>query len=270
MKKWIWILLPLLLWACVGQKEDPEPEPGPGPDPVEEPETPATEGTRFFRRVLALEFTATWCQYCPNMAEALLQAAAERPGRLVEVAVHYADEMAPAESDGIVQLFKVSDFPSMVFDWDITTRFNQQDASRMTAYVDQVLEAGDAPCGLAVKSTLSDGQLTVDVRLKAASGGTYSVSAALVEDGILATQAGAGANYSCNSVLRGFLGAGMNGESAGTIKAGDEKTVSFTARPEASEHERRIVACALQDGHVVNVVSCPLNQEIDYAYEKDN
>lgn len=270
MKKWIWILLPLLLWACVGQKEDPEPEPGPGPDPIEEPDGPAAEGTRFFRRVLALDFTATWCQYCPNMAEALKEASSLRPHRLVEVAVHYADEMAPAEAAAMVERFKVSDFPAMVFDWDIDTRFVKQDATLITSYVDKTLSAGDAPCGLAVKSTLANGELTVYVRIKAAAGGAYSVSAALLENGILANQAGAGANYSCNSVLRGFLGAGMDGESAGTLKAGEEKTVSFTTQVDASELERRIVACALQDGRVVNVVNCPLNQETDYAYEKDN
>ena len=158
----------------------------------------------------------------------------------------------------------------MVFDWDISTRFNQQDASRMTAYVDQVLEAGDAPCGLAVTNTLEGTDLSVEVRLKAAASGTYAVMAALLEDGILATQAGAGENYSCQAVLRQFFGKGMEGESTGALKEGEEAAVRFTAQAAASERERRIVACALQDGRVVNVVSCALNRKTDYAYEKDN
>ena len=114
------ILLPALVFAfaCVGQKEDPEEEPGPvDPGTVVDPGTGSEEGTRPFHRILALEFTASWCQYCPNMAAALSEAMVARPGRIVDMAVHQYDEVSPAEADAIVTLFKASGFPQMVFDW---------------------------------------------------------------------------------------------------------------------------------------------------------
>ena len=52
----------------------------------------------FFRRVLALGFTATWCQYCPNMSEAIAEASAQRPGRVIPLAVHYMDELSTSEA----------------------------------------------------------------------------------------------------------------------------------------------------------------------------
>lgn len=270
MKKWILILVSALLWACVGQKEPPEPDVD--PDPVVNPDDGAGEGTRAYHRVLALEFTATWCQYCPNMSEALHEAMTQRPGRIVDIAVHQYDEISPAEANAIVDLFKVSGFPQMVFDWDGETMFNEQSAARITSYVEATVVK--PTCNLAMECTFSEGKLNAKVKVMADETASFSVAAALVQDNIIVdNQAGYGSNYSCSSVLRRFLGAGMGGEEVGELEKDQEKEHSFTADIDLGtfpEADFRVVAFVRKNGFVVNAISAGLNEKKEYHYEKDN
>ena len=271
------ILLPALVFAfaCVGQKEDPEEEPGPvDPGTVVDPGTGSEEGTCPFHRILALEFTASWCQYCPNMAAALSEAMTARPGRIVDMAVHQYDEVSPAEADAIVTLFKASGFPQMVFDWDVNTKFGtlpmEQSVQRMVSYVDATVE--DSTCNLSLENTFADGKLQAKVTIKADEAASYSVAAALVQDRMVVDQVGYGPGYSCMSVLRQFLGAGMDGESLGSLEKDVEKAFTFTAEigsGEAPEADFRVVAFVRRNGRVVNAVTGPLNGKIDYQYENE-
>lgn len=267
MKKWIAILLLMLpFWACVGQKEDPEPDPDPiGP----EKPTGQEEGSVFFHRVLALGFTATWCQYCPDMATALSEAARERPGRVVTLAVHYADELSPAEADKLVETFGIYGYPSLVFDYDRGTSCSGRPAETLMAYVDQAVEK--EACGLAAESVTEDGALRVMVTVKAVRPASYSLCAALAEDGIqVANQAGYGPGYTCNAVLRGYLAPGIDGVSLGELQAGEEGQAQFSmAAPEAPEN-KYLVLYVLEDGVAVNALRLGLDEKTGYTYEKED
>ncbi len=270
MKKWsfLFFALPLVL-ACVGQKDDPEEIYGSEADPYGI-EASAAYGTRPFHRVLALEFTASWCQYCPRMATALAQAQATCPGRIVDIAVHQYDEISPEEADGIVALFKASAFPQMVFDWDGETMFNEQSARRMTDYVDATVWS--STCNLAAECLYLSGWLQVKVSVKADEAASYSVAAALVQDNLVVNQVGYGPGYSCMSVLRRFLGEGTDGESLGKLEKAAEKTAVFSTAVslgEAAAEDFRVVAFVRKNGRVVNAITCPLNGKMDYRYEKE-
>ena len=271
MKKWLlFLLLPaLLLWACVGQKDDPEPEPEPEPEPVVVPEEPA-EGSRFFQRVLALEFTATWCQYCPNMADAIVEAQSARPGRVIELAIHYQDELEAPESAAIVTDYKVSSFPAVVLDWNLSSKFTQQQSARIVSYVDALLEKDIEAPGVALKSVVEEGVMTVTTSMKAVADGTFSLVTALVEDGVtVAFQAGAGNNYTCNSVFRCFIGSGREGVKSPALKAGEEFITAFTMEAPEPAGRMRLVAWVLQEGKALNVASASVNSEIKYTYEEE-
>ena len=267
MRRFLAILSMLACFSCIGQKEDPDyiyPEDVTDPEPGGQ-----AEGSRFFHRVLALEFTATWCQYCPNMAEALEDARKERPGRIQEIAVHYIDEMSSATSEGVVARYSVSAFPTVILDLDPSTSFTRQEASLFMDYVDNALKL--EACGLAAESTLKDGLLSLSVKLKAAEEGTYSVGVAVVEDGITANQIGAGPGYVNNAVLRQFLGdGGLDGTPAGSLKKDEEATVSFNGSFSGPEDHTRLVIFAIQDGKVSNTIICTLNEQKGYEYETDD
>lgn len=257
MRKWLLILTSLLVWACVGQKDDPEPEPQP-----DFPELPGgvLEGTRFFHRILALEFTGTWCQYCPNMTDALAEAQQQRPHRLVDIAVHAYDEFAPSCTENLVSQFSVTGFPTMVLDMDASTAFNTQQASIMTEYVDKT--APQKACGLAL--SCADGVLTVKV--KAAEEGEHLLSIAVVEDGQIAYQTGYGDNYVNHSVLCRFLSR-MEGDSLGSMNTGAEATLSYEV---TLGRNQRVIAYVTREGKCINALSCQDKETIPYTYEEDD
>lgn len=253
------IFVPVFLFsACTGQKDDPTPE-----SPVK-PVTPSPEeeeGKVFFRRALAMDFTATWCQYCPQMAKAVEEAAQLRPGRIVDMAVHVDDAFALEQGESLANLFGVEYLPSLVFDMDKTTLFNEQKTSKVVDYVDK-MSSKDA-CGIAI----SWKNRTVKVTVKAAVAGNYKLAVAVVEDKIMTTQAGYGNNYENHSVLRSYLTPTVEGVSLGTLKAGAEasKTFSLEVAP-----NQRIVAYVLKGSTCINAATCNGNEEIAYTYEKDN
>ena len=266
MKKLLAIFSLLACLSCVGQKEDPDfVYPG---DNTGQPGG-AAEGSRFFHRVLALEFTATWCQYCPNMTAAMEKARTERPGRILDLAVHYNDEMGSSSSDIVVERYKVSAFPTAVLDLDPSTAFNRQDPGIFIDYIDRTVSV--PACGIAIESSVEGGFLKVSVTVKAAEDGDYSVGAALVEDGIVADQAGAGSGYVNNSVLRAVLGSGgFDGTPAGNLKVGGEQTVQFSRAFDGSKDHHRIVAFVLKDGKALNTSTCAVGDKTGYEYEKDD
>ena len=248
--------------SCVGVHED-DPEPV---VPVIDPEDGSADiGTRFFHRCLALEFTATWCQYCPKMAEALRSAQQQRPGRLVEIAVHYADDMATPESAAMASRFNVNSYPTMVLDWDASTAFQNHDPSPMIWHVDQRLK--QVASGIAVDATDA---VSVSISMKAAATGNYRIAAALVRDGIVAEQAGYGPGYVNNAVLAGFV-TDQTGQAVGALQP--EVEVSRTFQLPQGLPGTRVVAWVLRevDGGIIvdNVAQCTLGKKIDYRYEAD-
>ena len=261
---WLWLLLVLVACAgCVGIHEEEEEIVVPVIDPED---GSADIGTRFFHRVFVFEYTATWCQYCPNMNEALEEARSLRPGRIVPVAVHQYDEMSAKVCDTIVSHFSVTGFPHLVFDYDAKSKIQRQETALITAYVDQALPA--TACGIGIDAQQAG---SVTVKVKVAEAGEYALSVFLVEDGIVARQTGAGDNYVNNAVLRSALTASFAGEPIGTLAAGEEVTRSF---PVGSGEHLRVVACVLKRGaedafRAVNAAQCALNQKVDYRYEPD-
>lgn len=264
MKKWIFILtLALPLAACVGQKDDPD-EPGGGNVVI----TPggADSGTVFYRQVLAVGFTATWCQYCPNMAQALGEASQNRPGRIIPLAVHYNDELSSPESTSLSDGFFISTYPTLLLDLNPETLFNGQNSTTVTEYVDEALKK--EPCGLAAQAKTSGNTLTLTVKVKAVRTAAYTVAAAWAEDGVVvANQAGYGPSYVCNAVLRGYLSPGTQGKQIGTLQAKEEGSAVFTSDIPENQY---LVVYVMEDDIVMNALTIHPEQTINYLYEKTN
>ena len=68
-------LCALSMLSCVGVHEDDDIISAPT---VDTEQGGSATGTRFYHRILTYEYTASWCQYCPNMAAALAEAKKER------------------------------------------------------------------------------------------------------------------------------------------------------------------------------------------------
>ena len=71
--------------------------------------------TPFFRRSLAMRFTATWCGYCPMMAESFKEAINELPDRIVGFTVYADDGSSLISSDcanELSNMYRVNGYPT--------------------------------------------------------------------------------------------------------------------------------------------------------------
>ena len=210
MKKYLLILLCALV-SCVGQKEDPEEETTPG-------------GTTPFGTTagIVLDFTATWCVNCPRMTTAIEEAAAERP--LIPICVHFQDEFVNDQGKELISHFGVEAYPSAVvnmFKESLTTTTSKD------LIIAKLKTIGAMIAVPILKAELADG--TLKVKVTGVDNGSYTVSAAVLEDGLVAPQTGASDNYVHNNVFRGFLQENLLGDSLGEFSNGETKELSFNA-----------------------------------------
>ena len=68
------------------------------------------------RLVIAEEFTATWCTYCPSVAEALDQLQNDRPNDIVGMLIHCGDSYATSWGNQRQNFYSVSGYPSIFMD----------------------------------------------------------------------------------------------------------------------------------------------------------
>ena len=68
------------------------------------------------RVVLAENFTATWCTYCPSVSSGLLQVMDENPGSIVGFQVHGSDDYTCSWGNSRLSFYSVSGFPTVWMD----------------------------------------------------------------------------------------------------------------------------------------------------------
>ena len=229
MKKYLLILLCALV-SCVGQKEDPEDDITPGG---------SSAGTGAG---IVLDFTATWCVNCPRMAAAIEEAAAERS--IIPICVHYQDAFECIHGTELISKYGVETYPGAVMDMSKATLITATSKDLILAKLDAAKSA-KAPCTIEA-SLASDG--TVKVKVTAAEEGSYTLSAALLEDGLVSAQTGAGDNYVHNNVFRGFLQGNLLGDSLGQLEKGASAERSFSAGAVTDKHHVAVFVC--HDGTV--------------------
>ena len=264
MRKWIFaILLAGLALSCVGQKDDPVPEPEPEPDP-ELSGGGQEEGGAYYRRSLILEFTGTWCVNCPKMENAIKDAQSQRPGRIVSVGVHClsVDKMAlmPLSND-LIARFGVKAYPSAVTDLDPESLVTVASAELLLAQCDRLLGVRPESAGISIQTTSAGASAEVKLEAKPVRAGDYSLHVLLLEDGIVASQTGASADYVHNNVLRAWF----DSDDFAGRKEGD--VIGCGTTFEAAEG-MKVVAFVCRNGIVDNVTVCKIGENAGYEYEE--
>ena len=234
----------------------------------------APAGDRFLRKSLVLDFTATWCVNCPAMAQAIAEAAALSGGRIEKIAINYLDDLQVPAGSALASRFGVQALPYVVTGLDAALATSVASADVLWSHSRTVLEQASPACGIAVSSTLSGKELSVEVEVCSAADGAYALGVALVEDGIVASQTGAGDNYVHNAVLRSLLHKTVPaegfGDSLGRIEKGEKTSRTFTCTVAGDPSATRIVVFVLDsEGRLNNAASCAAGQSQPYAYEKE-
>lgn len=166
----------------------------------------------FKHRSLAMRFTADWCGYCPMMAKAFESAESSMGGRLELVSLHGSDSALEfASTNTYISRFRVSGFPTGVVDARASVR-NYSDISVTAETVRKVAEESwenyPAKTGIAVSSTLSGNDLSMDVSIYVKEADSYRLTILLLEDGIVGYQNGEGNSYVHDHVARMTIASG--------------------------------------------------------------
>lgn len=181
---------------------------------------PDWQSYEFTHRSLFLRFTATWCGYCPWMADAVDLVLEKKPGLIEPLSVHGGGSNLETEaSSTLVSHYKISSFPTGLVDGYYSVGNYSQTiytASEIIAGATQTADKYDVHTGLSWRSSVSGSNAVLDLNVYAKKAGDYKITVLLIEDGIIMSQNGGGANYEHNGVV----------QAAFTSPLGDDFTVT--------------------------------------------
>lgn len=228
----------------------------------------------FLRRSMIMKFTATWCVNCPNMTEAIKTAQEIRPNRIVDLAIHYIDEMETTDGKDYSKLFSINAIPVAVVNQDTEAQTSIASSTLLLNYIDRTIAKSLPTCGIKINSFEEDQELKIEVESTIIESGEYKLAVALVQDGIRKTQTGGGTDYIHNSVLKDYLQTPALGEELGNCQNNEivNRTYTYPLNMLEKDGKYRIIAYILSNDKkgnytVNNVTECNIRESIDYQYE---
>ncbi|WP_187478027.1 Omp28-related outer membrane protein [Amniculibacterium sp. G2-70] len=187
-----------VLMSCGGSSEDPTPAPTPTPTP---PAGGTTTG-KFTKNVLIEDYTGTWCGYCPRVSYAIEQVQGVTT-KSVAVAIHRggSDPYNFSAASVLESQIGLTGYPTAML--NRTTNWNSPEPS----YVNQVknLTGTDANLGIAMKPTVNNGNISLDVKVKfAADMSNLKLVVYLLENDLVYNQTNYTSYYGGASTITGF------------------------------------------------------------------
>jgi hypothetical protein len=170
---------------------------------------------QFQKRVLIEDFTGTWCGYCPRVAYGISKVY-EQTTKAVAVAIHQkSGSTDPYDFPGATPLLaqaNVTGFPTGML--NRTTTWDYPENANISQPKNMILN--NVGLGLAINSTVTNGNLNLDVKIKFAK--DYSnlrLVVYILEDNLSSTQA----NYTSNLYGTGNVNPLVNFEQDHVLRA---------------------------------------------------
>lgn len=158
----------------------------------------------FWHKSLAMRFTADWCGYCPIMAESFAEAQKKKPGKIEVVHMHCSGNLVFEAGRPLWEHYNISGYPTGIVDSRYEVRNYQPDIN--SGYIVKVVEETEkkygTQSGISFESYVSDGQISVDLKLYLKKADKYKVTVLLLEGNIVGYQNGKGNDYVHNDVIR--------------------------------------------------------------------
>ena len=195
-------------------------------EPYNKQEQPDWREADFYHRSLVMRFTATWCVFCPYMAEAINMAKEELPDKIEAISMHSSGELSYPPVDIMHNRFGIQGLPTGVVDCRRRVANQSRAANTANLIIDAVkeTEANYSPAtGISFTSTVSGSKLDVKVSLYSHVAEKFKVAVVILEDNINEEQEGEDAGYLHHDVPRMCLSGDMNGNE---ISINTKNTVS--------------------------------------------
>ena len=180
--------------------------------PIEKPSDIAPDEVdwtkAFFHKSFVLKFTTNWCGWCPRMAESVLLAQEQNPGKIVLMDIHGSnDPFVFDDASVLMNNYGVAAYPMGFFDfrYEVKNGDSESVARELSGYLTQT-EQEPAVSAVSYKSSFSGNNLGIHLFLYLRSATDYKVSVFLLEDGLVAKQSNylgeSDENYVHNDVAR--------------------------------------------------------------------
>ena len=178
---------------------------------------------------LGIDFTATWCYWCPYMSAAFKQAKEMLGDRFDYVNLHgESSDLFFADGMDLIYRYLVEGYPTGIVDGRVDIDNEADSDSSARSIVDAVEQQEDfypAKTAVSVASSLNGRNLTVQGEVFAREAGTYKLTVFLLEDGIVNYQNNGGEDYVHDKVVRMAL---TNPDGNTVSIASDNGIKSFT------------------------------------------
>ena len=152
----------------------------------------------FPHKSLLMKFTATWCPYCPIMAETAHLYQSRYPGTLEVVNIHGSgsDYYNKAFSPLIGLYNKDGYYPQgMIDERRLLDNYDSESGVKIIKqFVDEQTSRYPAVSAIDLSSSFQDGKLDIDLKLYLKKADSYKVSVVVTESGVVGYQAGAGSS----------------------------------------------------------------------------
>ena len=145
----------------------------------------------FAHKSLAMRFTATWCGYCPRLAESFKEAQGKLPGEIEVLNLHGDGSNLEFDQNGQLEnQYQVTGFPSGIIDGRRFVDNGTKDVSNVVvSYVKETVEKYKTVSGISFESAISGQQLTVNVKAYLKKADDYKITAIVTESGMVGYQA---------------------------------------------------------------------------------
>lgn len=194
----------------------------------------------FAHKSLIMRFTATWCGYCPIMAETVAMAQASRPGRYELVNIHGGgSDLEFSQYRTLLNEYNIGGYPTAVIDGRrMLQNYTPSYGKTLVEQFQDETESTYPVCSaIGVQSAFTDSELSVDVDVYCKAADSYKLTVLVLEDGIIGYQSGAGSDYHHDAVARIAL-TDVKGDAFSTVEENTAKQFSFkTAVPSGYKKE---------------------------------
>ncbi len=192
----------------------------------DEEDSSSWAGRDFYHKSLGMRFTATWCGYCPIMAESYKLAQSKYPNKIELLNLHAStSNLAFSGTATLASVFNVTGYPTGIVDY--RTKIGNYDSNYASTLIVNAAKETEAnyptQSGISFTSSVSGTKLSVDVKLYIKEKGDYKLAVVLLEDGIVGYQNGGGNNYHHDGIAR-LAVSDIKGDAFST--SADNKTVS--------------------------------------------
>lgn len=146
----------------------------------------------FYHHSLMLRFTATWCGWCPYMAEAVQKAQKTLPNKILPLNVHGAQsDLYFSQVSQLESQYGISGYPSGIVDGRASIANYEDTGVTAGLIVDAVKETENTypvSSTVGIKTSFSGSTLNVDIDLFLREAETYKFTAVVTESKIINKQ----------------------------------------------------------------------------------